>query len=186
MNSTRDAWREARFFASSLVGLVGYGVVEVFDDDGRLKIAVPFANKITDVGDNYYATAGIRTPAAAGAPSPFPNGMKLGTGTTAVAKNGAGAALVTYLGNSKALWDSSYPQAVSLGAGLGVNAVYKCSWAPGTATNSAISEAVMVADAGTDATSSVANTFARALIGPINKTATDLVQLTWNHTFLGA
>jgi hypothetical protein len=182
-----DAWADAWARATSLVGLVGYGVAELIDGDGRLVLAAPFANRITDVGDTYYAVAGVRTPVGAGAPSPFPNGMKLGTGTTAINKAaGTGMALAAYLTNSKALWDTSYPTTSVLGPNQGTNAIYKCTWAAGTATNGAISEAVIVADAGTDATSTAANTFARALIGPINKTGTDQLVLTWNHTFLGA
>jgi hypothetical protein len=183
----RDAWAEARARASSLVGLAGFGVAELRDGDGRLVLAVPFANKITDVGDTYYAVAGIRTSAAAGAPSVYPTGMKLGTGTTAINKAaGTGMALAAYITGSKALWDSSYPQTSALGVNLGTNAIYKVTWPAGTATNGAISEVVIVNDAATDATSTAANTYSRALIGPINKTGTDALAITWNHLFLGA
>src|SRR5690348_3862541 len=75
-------------------GLRGEGWYELRDEDGALKELGAFTNLITDIGDNYYMER------AAGISSP-PNqvtGMKLGTGTTAVAKSGAGAAIVTYAG----------------------------------------------------------------------------------------
>lgn len=171
-------------------GLVGFGVVELRDDRGRLKQVEPFANLITDAGDLYYVTrgmAGVGTPAAADATKV--TGMKLGTGTTAAAKNGAGAALVTYLSASNVLWtatDTTFPQSVNLGAGLGVQIQYKKTWAAGVATNTAITEAVIVNDASTDATSSAANSISRVVFTAVNKGASDTLAITWNHKFLGA
>lgn len=80
------------------------------DGDGATKLLMPFANLITDAGDLYYATRAIAgvTPAAP-ADATKMTGMKLGTGTTAAAKNGAGAALVTYLSGSNVAFDASYP-----------------------------------------------------------------------------
>jgi len=114
-------------------------------------------------------------------------GMKLGTGATAAAKSGAGGALVTYLSGSNVTFDATYPQTANLGAGLGVNAVYRCTWAAGVATNGAITEVVIVNDAATNATSTAGNTASRALFGSaINKTATDSLVVTWNWKALGA
>lgn len=169
-------------------GNEGYGVAELFDAQGRLKQRVEFKNLITDAGDLYQAQkviVGI-SPANPTAPTAV-TGMKLGTGTTAVSKSGAGAALVTYLTASNVTFDATYPQTANLGAGLGVNAVYRCTWAAGVATNSAIAEVVIVNDAATNATTSAANTISRALFGTaINKTATDSLVVTWNHKMLGA
>jgi hypothetical protein len=169
-------------------GLVGYGVAELFDKDGLLKQRVEFGNLITDAGDLYLAQKAITAiaPASPAAPTAM-TGMKLGTGATAVAKSGAGAALVTYLTGSNLAFDATYPQTANLGAGLGVNAVYRTTWAAGVATNAAITEVVMVNDSATNATSTAGNTASRALFASaINKTATDSLVVTWNHKMLGA
>lgn len=188
----RDAMLAALDMARELpgdgVGLVGYGVAQVFDGDGRVRESVPFANLITDAGDLYYAAKGITAiaPAAPAAPTAM-SGMKLGTGVTAAAKNGAGAALVTYLAGTNVAFDATYPQTANLGAGLGVNAVYKTTFVAGVGTNAALAEVVIVNDAGTNATSTSGNTASRALFGStINKGASDTLAVTWNHKFLGA
>jgi hypothetical protein len=185
-----DAWHAAHDAARGLVpdgvGLVGYGVAELLDGDGQLKLLVPFGNLITDAGDLYYAGKMIQgiSPANASAPTAA-NGMKLGTGSTTVAKSGAGGALVTYLAASNVAFDSTYPQTANLGAGLGVNAVYRTTWAAGVATSSAITEVVIVNDQATNATSSAANTYSRTVISSVNKTASDSLAITWNHKALG-
>ena len=77
-------------------GLEGYGVAELYDAQGNLKQRVEFKNLITDSGDLYLAQKAIVAIAPANATAPTAvTGMKLGTGSTAAAKNGAGAALVT-------------------------------------------------------------------------------------------
>lgn len=169
------------------VGLIGYGLIVVRDPLGRIKDLEPFANQITTVGDTYYATravAGIGTPNIA-QPSPLLTGMKLGTGGTAVAKSGAGAALVTYLTGSNAAFGSAYPQLEDLTGDTGFNAVYQVVWAAGVATNSAITEAALVTDAGTNATSDAAHTAARILFASKNKTVDDSLTITWKHLFNG-
>lgn len=169
------------------LGIWGFWDLELFGPDGRLKDKRSGKNLITDAGDLYIAQkviVGI-SPANASAPTAV-NGMKLGTGTTAVAKNGAGAALVTYLSASNVAFDSSYPQTSNLGAGLGVTAVYKTTWAAGVATNSAITEAVIVNDQATNATTSAANSISRIVFTAVNKGASDTLAITWSHKFLGA
>ena len=177
----------ARSMARDSIGLVGYGTVELFDGDGRLSLVVPFSNLITDAGDLYIASKIITSisPANASAPTAM-SGMKLGTGTTAVSKASTGAALVTYLSGSQKVFDSTYPQTENLGTTLGVNAVYKTTWAAGTATNSAITEAVIVNDAASNATSTAANTCSRTVFSAINKGASDTLAITWKHKSLGA
>jgi hypothetical protein len=169
-------------------GIVGYGVVEVFDADGRLKQSVPFQNLITDAGDLYIAgkiAAGI-APASPAAPTAA-NGLKLGTSTTAAAKNGSGAALGAYLTGSNAAFDTGFPAVANLGAGLGVTASYKATWAAGGATSASINEVALVNDAGTDATSSAANTYSRSVLSStVNKTSTDTLAITWAWKALGA
>jgi hypothetical protein len=170
-----------------LTGVVGYGYMELFTEWGDLVECRPFSNLITDAGDLYHVTRILSAVApAAPADATKVTGMKLGTGTTAVAKNGAGAALVTYLTASNVAFDASFPAAVNLGAGLGVNAQYKTTWPAGTATNAAITEAVIVNDSSTNATSTAANTISRTVFTAINKTAADVLVATWNHKQLGS
>lgn len=194
ISGPRDAWACALESAKGLAdggGIVGYGVAELIGPQGRAKLLVPFANLITDAGDLYYATKAVVSisPANGTAPTAV-TGMKLGTSTTAAAKASTGGALVAYITGSNAVFDTTggpYPTVVNLGAGLGVNAVYKTTWAAGTATNATINEVVIVNDAGTNATTSVANTISRAVLSStVNKTASDTLAITWNHKFLGA
>jgi hypothetical protein len=181
-----DARKKAAGMFSG-IGLYGYGTVSLLGADGRLKDIESFANKITTAGDQYYATRAIAgvSPAAA-ADATKMSGMKLGTGTTAAAKSGAGAALVTYISGSNNPFDASFPTAAAVGGDSGWNATYKTTWAAGDVTNSAITEAVIVNDAGTDLTSTSANTAARVVFAAKNKTVDDTLVITWVHTFLGA
>jgi len=162
--------------------IVGYGVAVVGDE------IIPFHNLVTTVGDAYYgamAIAGV-SPATPSAPT-LMTGMKLGTGVTAAAKSGAGAALGTYLSGSNATFDSTYPQGAAVGGDSGYTVTYSATWAAGTATEDAISEVVIVNDAATDATSTAANTLSRAVLDPVaNKGATQALTIIWNHTFLGS
>lgn len=191
----RDAWvdamEQARALKGDVLGMVGYGVAELFDADMRHKLVVPFANLITDAGDLYYASKAIVgiAPASPSAPTAV-TGMKLGVATTAVGKTSTGAASLAasadYITGSNGAFDATYPNTSNLGAGLGVNAVYKRTWAAGTATNSTINSVVIVNDSATDATSTAANTISRAVISTVNKTSSDTLAITWNHKFLGA
>lgn len=161
-------------------------LIQVIGPDGEVKDERRADNLITDAGDLYYAGKAIASiaPASPAAPTAM-SGMKLGTGTTAAAKSGAGAALVTYITGSNNPFDASFPATQNLGAGLGVNGQYKTTWAAGDVTNSAITEAVIVNDAATDATSTAANTSHRVVFTAINKTASDTLVITWNAKFLG-
>jgi hypothetical protein len=67
-----------------------------------------------------------------------------------------------------------------------VNAVYKTTWGAGVATSSALTEVVIVNDAGTNATSTAANGISRSVFTLVNKGASDSLAITWNHKFLGA
>lgn len=167
-------------------GFKGVARVALYDARGDLKDERVIPNLITDAGDLYYAGMAIAlvTPATPAQPTKM-TGMKLGTGTTAVAKAGAGAALVTYITNSNNPFDASWPVTSNLGAGLGVLGQYKTSWLAGDVTNSAITEAVIVNDAGTDATSTAANTSHRIVFTALNKLSTDSLVITWSAKFLG-
>lgn len=185
-----EAYAEAELLTRRLpdrMGLKGFGVAHLLDEDGKTKELIPFANLVTTAGDQYYAQKGIVgiAPASPSAPTAA-NGMKLGTGTTAVAKSGAGAALVTYKTASNVAFDSTFPSAAAVGGDGGWNATYKTTWGAGVATDAALTEVVIVNDQGTNATTSAANTYSRALITSVNKTATDSLAVTWTHKFLGA
>jgi len=162
----------------SPVAIDGHVLIELFGPDGKLKFRKETKNLVTSVGDQLYASrgAGLTT-------SALPTGMKLGAGSTAVAKSGAGAALVTYLSGSNQAFDSTFPSAT---AGV---VTYKVTYAAGTATTaSPITEAVIVTDTiSTNATSTAANTIARVLISGVgSKAAGDSLSITWTHTILGA
>jgi hypothetical protein len=184
LHAAHDA---ARGLVCDRMGMVGYGVAHLLDGDGRTKQLVPFHNLITDAGDLYYAGKAIVgiSPATPSAPTAA-NGMKLGTGVTAASKASTGAAIGTYISGSNIAFDSTFPSTANLGTTLGVNAVYKTTWAAGTATNSAITEVGIVNDQATNATSTAANTYSRAVVTLVNKTASDSLAITWNHKFLGA
>lgn len=146
--------------------------------DGSVRGRCVTHNLVTAVGDQLYASRGAGLTSSA-----VPTGMKLGTGSTAVAKSGSGSALTTYLTGSNKAFDATYPQAA---AGV---ATYRRTYAAGEATTaSPITEVVIVTDTiATDATSSEANTVARALLTGIgSKGASDTLTITWTHTVLGA
>lgn len=152
------------------------------DARGRIKARGVTHNLVTQVGDQMYSErgAGIASPPA------VPTGMKLGTGSTAVAKTGAGAALVTYLANSQLAFDATYPQSALNGAARRIT--YKCTFAAGKATSAAtaITEAVLVNETLADATSAAAATVARVLLtGIASKQSTDSLTVTWTHDLQG-
>lgn len=164
-------------------GIFGTLIIERHDAEGNLLERFEGSNLVTQVGDQVY---GERGGGVSGAPA-APTGMKLGTGSTAVAKTGAGAALVTYLSTSNKAFDATYPQSALNGSSRRVT--YKRTYAAGEATSaSPITEAVIVNDTiGTDATSTAANTISRILVVGISaKGASDTLTATWNHDLLGA
>lgn len=165
---------------------VGYGTVEIFGPDGVLKSSTEFKNLITDAGDDYHARKIIASiaPAAATAPTAA-TGMKLGTGVTAASKNGAGALLGAYIAASNLAFDATFPSISNLGAGLGVNAVYKSTYGAGVATNAAITEAILCNDSATNLTSTAANSYQRVVFAAQNKGAPDTLVITWNVKQLG-
>lgn len=194
----RDALHEAQEIAGiprvglmvpsrrgDLMGIVGYGVA-VLPSQRR---AVPFGNLVTTAGDQYYARKAIAaiSPASASAPTAM-SGMKLGTSTTAATKSSTGAALVTYLTGSNAPFDASYPQVAAVaGTDTGWYAIYQTTWAAGTATSATINEVAAVNDAGTNGTSTAANTYARGVFAStVDKASNEPLIVIWNHKFLGA
>lgn len=169
-------------YAGEAVGVRGYVVAELRGPDGELKSRCEVRNLVTQVGDEYYGerAAGIAAPPAQ------VTGMKLGTGSTAPAKTGAGAALVTYLSDSHQAIAGGFPTSALSGSARRIQ--WQAVWAAGKATTaSAITEVVIVNDVLADATSAAADTIARALLTGIgSKGASDTLTVTWNHDLLGA
>lgn len=162
-------------------GIEGVVVAELRGPDGELKARCETHNLVTAVGDQYYAG---RAALSTGLPAQV-TGFRLGTGSTAPAKTGAGAAVVTYLSGSNKANDSGFPTAA---AGV---VTWKRTYAPSEATTaSAITEVVLNTDtiANDNATTATAaNTIARALLTGIpSKAAGDTLTITWTHTLLGA
>lgn len=166
----------------------GYGVAELWSPSlyvpGKMLLAqrVEFENLVTQVGDQYYAerAAGIASPPAQ------VTGMRLGTGTTAVAKTGAGAAIVTYVTGSNVAITGGFPTSALNGSSRRIQ--WKSDWAAGVATATGIAEAVITNETPlTNVAGAAANTIARVLLSPtINKGASDTLSITWNHDLLGA
>jgi len=166
--------------ADSGVAIMGTVTAELFDEHGVLKAREVVKNLVTSVGDRLYASrgAGLTT-------SAVPTGMRLGTGSTAVAKSGAGAAIVTYLSTSNKAFDATFPSET------GGVVTYKRTYAAGEATTaSPITEVVINTDTITNdnaTTATAANTVSRALLTGIgSKGASDTLTITWTHTILGA
>jgi hypothetical protein len=162
-------------------GLRGHVVAELRGPDGELKARCETHNLVTATGDQYFAG---RAALSSGLPAQV-TGFRLGAGSTAVAKTGAGAAIVTYLATSNKAPDGGFPTAV---AGV---AVWKRTYAAGEATTaSPITEAVLNTDtiANDNATTATAaNTIARVLLTGIgSKGALDTLTITWTITLLGA
>lgn len=165
--------------SSSSGGVDGTVEWELRGPDGKVKKTGRALNVITQIGDQVY---GERGGGISGAPA-VPTGMKLGTqaSPTTPAKTGAAAALETYLTDSHLAFDATYPQS-AVNAGLR-RITYKCTYAAGKATSaSAITEAVIVNETLTNATSAVAATVSRVLLSGVgSKAAADSLTLTWTH-----
>ena len=159
----------------------GLVVIEWFRGDGTLRDRQVVHNLITQVGDQFY---GERAAGIGGAPGAV-TGMRLGTGTTAVAKTGAGAAIVTYKTGSYKAIDGTYPQSSLNGSSRRIQ--WKTSWGAGVVNGSALAEAVITNESPlTDVAGTASNTISRALFGPITLGASDTLSITWNHDLLGA
>lgn len=162
-----------------MLAVEGIVVARLWDADGELKQLVEEHNIITEVGDEYYGER------ASGVTSPPDQvtGMRLGSGTTAASKTGAGAAIVTHITGSNAAITGGFPQS-SLVAGKR-RIQWKSSWAAGVATHSAITEAVItnLNPIGTGA-GAAADTISRVVfsgVDIINKQAGDTLDITWSH-----
>lgn len=168
-------------------GLSGHLLIQLWDENGNLKHEETVKNLITTAGDLYYATRGAAAVVpATPADATKVTGMKLGTSVTAASKSGGGAALGAYKTASNVVFDATYPTVTAVGGDGGYNINYRVTWPAGTATDTALTEAVIVNDAASNATSTAGNTIARVVFSAINKGASDSLTITWTHKFLGA
>lgn len=161
--------------------IAGLVVLEILDADGNAIDREEVKNLVTQVGDQYYGerAAGISSPPAQ------VTGMQLGTGSTAAAKTGGGAAVGTYITGSAVAIDGGFPTSALNGSSRQIT--WRTTWAAGTATNSAITEVVLINQSvGTDSGAAAAATIARAVFSAKNKGAADSLVATWTHDLLGA
>lgn len=149
--------------------------------DGEVKHDEWGENLVTDVGDGsiaerLYDDTGL-----------IVTGMKLGTGVTVVAKNGAGAGMVTYITGSNQALDAAATDATK-GAGAGWRTTYICTWIAGDVTNAAITEVCLTDQTAlADNTSLAADTWARFVFGAaIDKQVGDSLEVTWQIDILGS
>lgn len=163
------------------MGIRGHGVAVVRGPDGEVKQRATFENLVTDRGDEFYAKMGAE------ATEDSVTGMRLGTGSTAAAKSGAGAAIGTYVSGSNKALDSS-PATSDLGGGSGYRVTYVTTWGTGEATATGIEEVVITNETPlTDVAGAAGNTISRGVLGSaVNKGADDTLEVTWNHDLLGA
>jgi hypothetical protein len=162
--------------------IAGEVVAELYGPDGHVKSRCATTNLITQTGDQYYGdrAAGITSP-----PGQV-TGMKLGTSSTTPAKTGSGAALGAYLSGSDHALDGGYPTSTLNGSSRRLT--WRTTYAPGEATTaSPVTEVALVNDTLADATSTAANTIARALLSGIgSKGVGDTLVVTWTHDLLGS
>lgn len=168
----------------SNAGIQGIARISLLDELGNVKLEIVKKNLITTSGDKYYAQRGANGVGGnADAPTAL-TGMKLGTGTTAVAKASTGSALITYkTASNVAFTTTNSTPTAAVGSNVGWKITYTGSWGAGVATDSALTEAVMVNDSASNATSTEANTAARVVFTAVNKGANDTLVINWDHVF---
>lgn len=149
--------------------------------DGEVKYDQTVPNLVTQAGDTWY---GERAAGVGGAPAAV-TGMQLGTGTTAPAKTGAGAAIVTLVASSLVALSATPTSALN---GSSRRITYAASWGAGVATANNIAEVVLVNQpTGTQTAAPAAATIARGLLSPVvNKAAGDTLAVQWFQDVLGS
>lgn len=161
--------------------IVGHVTAILRGPDGVIKQIEEGYNLVTDNGDEEIARR-IALDA-----EDIVTGMRLGTGLTAAAKNGAGANIVTYISGSQEALDAAATFS-DLGAGLGHRTIHICTWIAGDVTNSAIAETVLTSETPiTDVAGALGNVVARFVFAAtIDKQSGDSLEVTWNLDVLGA
>lgn len=158
----------------SKVRIRGHVIAELFGPDGKLKRREEVHNLVTDVGDIYLAQLAYGS--AWGT-----NGLKLGSASTAAAKNGAGAfpAVADYISGS------AHAPTLAVGASSNILKLTH-TWAAGEATGTI--RRMGWCDNTTNAGEADATKTAAMVVfgADIPKGASDTLAITWNITFLGA
>jgi len=157
--------------------------VHVLHKRGSLVLADYWGeNLVTDVGDGH-----ISKRIAEGDTEDIVTGMKLGTGSTAVTKNGVDSDMEAYISGSEEALDSA-PADATKGAGAGWRTTFVCTWIAGDVTNATINEVCLTNQTAlADNTSAEADTIARFVFGStIDKQSGDSLEVTWQIDILGA
>lgn len=163
------------------VGIVGRVTATLIGPSGEIKAEHEGYNLVTDYGDEHVAKRMFDDA------QDIVTGMRLGTGSTAAAKSGAGAAIVTYISGSQEALDSTAAYS-DKGAGSGGRVTHVCTWIAGDVTNSAIAEVVLTDENPLTDTAGVAGDTVARYVFPstIDKQAGDSLVVTWQVDFLGA
>lgn len=170
----REAKRQAQI---EQVGVAGVVNAMLFSEEGDLLSQDIVPNIVTQVGNQYYAerATGITSP-----PGQV-TGERLGSGSTAAATTGAGAAIVTYITASQVGIDATFPTS-GAGAGTSRRITWQSTWAAGVATSATINEVVITNESPiTNVAGTAANTIARAVLTTVNKAAGDTLVVSWTH-----
>jgi len=162
----------------SKIGLRGEVIAELRGPDGKLKQRSVTHNLVTDQGDDFAKSA-----IYSAAYSTW--GMKLGTASTAAAKNGAGSfiAVGDYVSGSAQALDDSTPK-----EGAAANIVqFRRLWAAGEGTSATINRVAIVNNTTDAGEADATGTFAISVFSAtIAKGAGDTLTVTWNVTYTGA
>ena len=159
------------------IRIVGHVVAELRDRRGALRARHEVHNLITDVGDQYIVDQLYSSPSAM-------TGMKLGSASTAAAKNGAGSYVggADYVSGSAKAFDATWPK-----EGASANIVqFKRTFAAGEATGT-IRRASIVDNQSDAGEADASHTAAVAVFdADIPKGAGDTLTITWDWTILGS
>lgn len=161
-----------------------HGLLEwrLWSEEGDLLVEGASENLLTTYGDEWSIRRLLDATPASG---PI-TGMRLGTGTTAPSKSGAGAAIVAYAAGSSRALDGGFPTVAAIGVDVGWRATYRTTYPAGVASVSGLAEAVMTNIAIADVAGAAGNTTNRGLLSPVvNKGASDTLELTWTISHNG-
>lgn len=166
--------------AKSRLSLSGYVRWKLWVPGDDESIEEGFENNlITQYGDQYYGERASEIGSHA-----LVTGMQLGTSVTSPSKTGAGAAIVSYITGSAIALDGGFPSSALDGAARVIS--YETTWAPGIATNGAITEAALINQSvATDSGAPSSNTISRVGFGPINKNILQALTVSWDHFLQG-
>jgi hypothetical protein len=156
------------------------GMIEVFG--GRFfkptnaKKIIRTHNLVVTQGLEWLASLLANGSTAPNATTLWPDGLALGTGTTAAAAGDTG--LETPVTNGFKVFEAGYPQ---LKSGAADTVQFKSAWAAGVVNGNALTEVVLTAGSGTTATASSA--LNRIVFSSVTLGANDTLDITVEWTF---